>query len=484
MEEAGRRPRADRPRVVDVAIVGGGISGLAAALELADAPRPLRFVVLEASHRPGGQIETETLHECLLEAGPDTLLAAKPHGVKLCERLGLGGELQPFAAPRVPLEILHRGRLTPLPEGFALMTPTRWAPVLRSPLFSISGIARMLAERFVPPRGGDGEDESLTSFVTRRFGRELHERIVEPIVAGLLIADADRLSVRAALPRFLEMERAHGSVSRAVARQAAPLGQGAYLRGGMRRLVDALVERLGADRVETQAHVDSVSRSASGGVRLRLQDGRELLANTVILACPAHAAARLVASLAPGLGRELERLRYAPCVTVNLIYPTAALDRVPRSAGFFVPRAERSTLLACSFVTTKFDGRAPPDRVVLRAFLGGAARPPEVIQGDDAELVERAHAALAPAVGIRAAPSASRVHRYPNAMPQFDVGHLDWVARTRAAAATVEGLCLAGGSLGMVGIPDCIASGVDAAQRALAVASRGPGAVERAAVGE
>ncbi len=452
---------------VDVLVVGGGISGLAAAFELAQAEPTPRFLVVEAADRMGGQIESKTVDGCLLEAGPDTLLAAKPHGVRMCERLGLQGELRFFSPSRAPIEIQHRGKLAPLPAGFTLFAPTRWGPVIRSPLFSIPGIIRIGLERFIPPRRVDPEDESLTSFVTRRFGRELHERIVEPIVAGLLLADADRLSVRAALPRFLELERVHGSVSRGVSRSAAPLGQGAYLRGGMSRLVDALIERLGVGRLRTSAGVQSLTRSSFGFFEAHLRDGARIRAKSVILACPAHAAVPLVAGLAGGLRGELETLRYAACATVNLIYAADAFRSIPRSSGFFVPRAERSALLGGTFVSTKFEGRAPSDRVLVRAFLGGAGRGREALCGDDATLGTRTHAALAMLVGIKARPLAQYIHRYPYAMPQFDVGHLGWVERTLRAAAALDGVHLAGGCVGAVGIPDCIASGTAAAQRAL-----------------
>lgn len=456
---------------VDVLIVGGGISGLAAAFELAQAEPAPDFLVLEAADRIGGQIQSKLVDGCLLEAGPDTLLAAKPHGVRLCERLGLTEELRFFSPPRVPIEIQHRGKLTPLPAGFALFAPTRWAPVIRSPLFSVPGIIRMAVERFVPPRRVDHGDESLTSFVTRRFGREMHERIVEPIVAGLLLADADRLSVRAALPRFLELERVHGSVSRGVSRNVAPLGRGAYLQGGMSRLVEALVERLGTGRLRTSASVQSLARHSLGAYEVRLRDDSRIRARSIILACPAYAAAPLVAPLAGGLRDELQSLRYAACATVNLIYAAGVVRSVPLSSGFFVPRAERSALLGGTFVSTKFEGRAPSDRVLVRAFLGGAGRRSDVLDGNDAVLAGRAHAALASLIDIEANPLAQYVHRYPHAMPQFDVGHLDWIERTLRAAAALEGVHLAGGCVGAVGIPDCIAAGAAAARGVLAAAT-------------
>ncbi len=458
-----------RAQRVDVAIIGGGISGLSAAFELTRAPSAPSFVLLESSHRFGGQVETERVGDCLLEAGPDTILVAKPAGVRLCERLGIAGELIEVPAGRHRISILHRGRLQPLPDGFALMAPTRWTPVLRSPLFSVAGKARMGLERFVPPRlASDEDDESLTSFVTRRFGRELLERIVEPIVAGLLIADADHLSVRAALPRFLEMERRHGSVMRAAATQGAPLGQGAYLRGGMGRLVDALVAALPAERLWTSARAGVIERRAPRErFRVVLSDGREVHARALVVSCPAYAASGQLVETAPELARELGRLRYAGCATVNLGYSVNALRRRPNSSGFFVPRAEQSALLACSFVSAKFEHRAPPDRVLLRAFLGGAARPSESLSGDDSELAERAHTALARAVGIDRSPLVVRVHRYPEAMPQFDVGHLGWLQRVKRESERQPGLCLAGGCIGAVGIPDCIRSGEQAAVAAL-----------------
>jgi oxygen-dependent protoporphyrinogen oxidase len=236
----------------------------------------------------------------------------------------------------------------------------------------------------------------------------------------------------------------------------------------MERLVEALVERLPAERLWTSARVESLSRTRAGeSFRLRLQDGREILAGAVILACPAPAAAQQLTDLAPELARELVKLRYAACATVNLVYSADDVVRPPRSSGFFVPRAERSALVACSFVSVKFEGRVPDGKVLLRAFLGGAARPPEVLDGDDSEIAERAHLALARAVGLRASPQVVRVHRYPRGMPQFDVGHLEWLARVKRESGRLSGVSLAGGSVGAVGIPDCVASGARAASSAL-----------------
>ncbi len=471
---------------VDLAVIGGGITGLAAAHRLVEeavaSGRDLSVVVLEASDRVGGQIRTERHGDLLLEAGPDALVAQKPAAVLLCERLGLGPELRSLGGAGARTEILHRGRLHPVPEGFLMMAPTRVGPLLRSSLFTWRGKLRMLCEPFVSPRARSVEDESAASFVTRRFGREALERVAGPVVGSLFTADVDRLSVRLAAPRFFDLEVRHGSVTRGLMHAGAfgprPFGHGTGRSGfvtlgsGLSRIVDALIERLPAGTVRTSARVDAIAPSPIDGAwSLALSDGRTISSEAVIHACPAPAAAAALRTHDAELADLLSRIRYASCATVNLAYRRSDVASPPRSYGFFVPKSEGLPILACSHVTEKFERRAPGDVAVFRAFVGGALDP-GILGHDDDTLARITHDTLARIFAIGEAPVFSRVHRADGAMPQFDVGTGAIIAAIESRAAAHRGLFFAGSITGAFGLPDCIRSGEEAAERALAYRSR------------
>ncbi len=410
-----------------IVVVGGGITGLAAAHRLRELDVP--FTVLEADARVGGHIRTETIDGHVLEAGPDSLMLTKPAGFALCEKLGLGDDVERIEAGRGRIQILHRGRLRDVPEGFLMMAPTRLGPVARSSLFSLAGKLRMAVEPFVPARSGE-RDESLGSFVTRRFGREVLEHVAEPILASLFTADADRLSLGATLPRFVEMERRHGSVIRAFAaarrdrqriegRHGSSYSNVAAVKGGLGRIIDAIVARLPAGSIRTGVQIERVVAPLEAPRwEIEVSGAETIRADAVIFACPSWATASLLAGVDAGLAAELDRLEYASCATVNLAYRKEDVGRPPSSFGFFVPRLERPPLLAVSFVSVKFPDRAPADRVLLRAFLGGALHPGAVDQDEEA-LARAAHDALRPLLDLRADPVLSRTTRFPRAMPQY-----------------------------------------------------------------
>ena len=453
-------------------VIGGGVTGLAAAHRLVELGRPV--LLLEASDRLGGQVRTERRDGLVLEAGADTLVAAKPAAVQLCARLGIASELEDLAARHGGTEILWNGRLHRVPEGFMMMAPTRWAPVLRSPLFSWRGKLRMALEPLVKPRPEGAGDESLASFVTRRLGREALDRAAEPIVASIFTADADRLSLGATMPRFLDLERRHGSLRRGL---AAMLGNhapstarpGAFvaLSGGMSRLVEGIAARLPEGSVRTGARVAVIERE-QGRFAVRLGSGETIAAGAVLLACPAFDAARLTRSMDRPLADRLDELPYASCATVSLVFPRRAVGAPLSSFGFFVPRVLGLPILACSFVSEKFPGRAPADAVVLRAFLGGATRP-EILDLSDPQIEAEAAAFLSRLLRIEGAPLAAYTHRFPRAMPQYEVGAPAWLSDVAARVAAIPGLALAGSAAGAMGIPDAIRSGEEAALRLTSV---------------
>jgi oxygen-dependent protoporphyrinogen oxidase len=452
-----------------VAIVGGGISGLSAAHRLCElAPGQVAVRLLEATERCGGLVRTERRQGLVLEAGPDTVVTQKPEALELCRRLGLEHELIYPWAQNGAIEVAHRGRLIRLPEGTLTFVPTRRLSLLRSPLLSWRGKARALLEILAPAHRATRDDESLRAFVTRRFGRELFERLAEPVIGGLFLADADHMSMQARLPRLLALEREHGSVTRGILRGAGRTGPAppplVAPRGGMGTLVDRLVARLPADWIVTRARVERLERDrTSGGFRLQLGE-HALVADVLLLACPAHASAALVQPLDVELSRDLARLEHADCATVHLAYRRADLPATPRSFGFFVPRTAGSPLVACNFVSVKFPERVSGERVLLRAFVGGALHP-GVLGLGDFELVAQAHAALARLLALGGRPVFARVHRHPRSMPQFPVGDRVRLERVVARTAGHPGLHLCGAAIGAFGIPDCIRSGEDAARR-------------------
>jgi len=479
-------------RHASVVVVGGGITGLAAAHRLVEsigASGGAPVVVFEAAERAGGQIRTERHGEFLFEGGPDALVAQKPAGVALCERIGLAGELRELGVRNAGTQIYRDGRLHRVPDGFLMMAPTRVGPVLRSTLFSWAGKLRMACEPWVARRSAALDDESLASFVTRRFGREVFERVAEPVMAGLFTADADRLSLRMTMPRFLDLEAREGSVTRGLraaassAPRARPFGHGTgrggfvALAGGLATIVERLLTRLPAGTLQTGAAVASVAAAHGDGWTVALANGERVRAGAVLFAVPADAAAAALAAHDESLAGSLRRLRYASCATVNIAYRAADVRARLDGLGFFVPRTEGLPILACSYVTEKFDGRAPAGTAVFRAFLGGATRP-AALEKDDAGLIRDTHETLRRILAIDGEPVLAKAYRAPRAMPQFDVGAHASIASIQERAATHPGLFLAGSVAGAFGLPDCIRSGEEAGDRAAAFVARAQRAPE------
>ncbi len=461
------------PRVV---VVGGGIAGLAAAhrlLELArEAGRPVDVTLVEGSARLGGHLRTERADGFLLEAGADSFISEKPWALALAERLGLGPRLRRTDDRYRRTYVVRRGRLSPLPEGFVLVAPTRPWPVLASDVFSWRGKLRLAADLVLPRRTGSG-DESLGSFVRRRLGREALERVVQPLVGGIYTADPDRLSLQATMPRFLALEREHRSLILGL-RRAVPIGEAARASGarwslfvtladGMEALVAALAARLpgGAVRLGTPA---TGIRAAPDGWDVALGTGPPLRADAVVLAGPAPRMAPLVDAADPPLAARLGEIRYASSATIALAYPRAAVRHPLDGFGFVVPRVEGRGILACTFSSVKYPGRAPDGTVLLRVFVGGALQESLLAQ-DDRDLLDLARAEVAALLGIAGDPILTRLWRHPGAMPQYEVGHLDRVAAIEARLEALPGLAVAGGAYRGVGIADCVRSGEAAAER-------------------
>lgn len=451
-------PPADAP---DLVIIGGGIAGLAAAYEAQQ--RGLTVRVLEAGGRTGGVIQTECVDGWVIDQGPDSLLVQKPAAVALCRELGIADRLVSTLQPRTAY-VMRDGVLHPIVEGSFLGFPLRVGALARSSLFTLGGKLRMAAEVLIPRATAEG-DESIASFVGRRFGEEAVDYLAEPLLAGIHAGNVDRLSMRALFPRLVDAERVSGSVIRAFrALHVKPSPQGAFvsLPGGTHELVDALTAALKPDTVTLSARVTELQRadgftvtSTAGTVRAR----------AVMLTVPAYVAGNLLRACDTTLAGLCEGIPYASTATVALGYRRDQIGHPMRGTGFVVPRAERHPLLAGTWVTSKWPGRAPEGHVLLRAFLGGG-RDPHRLERPDEELVDAARTALAELMAISGPPSIVRLTRWTRQSPQYEVGHLERVAAIEQRARAVPGLFLAGSGFRAIGIPDCIADGRETASRA------------------
>ena len=458
-------------RINRIVVVGGGISGLATANRLIELGHT-NVMLLEASSRLGGTIETLHRDGFLLERGPDSFISEKPQAIELAKRLGLESQLIQTNEKYRRSFIVRDGRLRAVPEGFQLMAPSRMWPFITSDVFSVAGKMRMAAELFVPRKNANGtQDESLANFVRRRLGREALERMAQPMIGGIYTADPETLSLRATLPRFLDMEREHRSLILAMLRSGQAKKSGTSgaryslflsFQRGMETLVRGLA-RINADiRLNTRVE----------GLRLdnrawTITTGSEQIgADAVCLAVPAYVAASLLEDISPELATKLRQIKYASTATINFAYKRSDIKHPLDGFGFVVPVIENRSLIACTFSSVKFSGRAPQDHVLLRAFAGGALQP-QIFALDAADLLTRIEADLRELLGITGRPLFTEVAKWERSMPQYEVGHLDRVAEIESEVDRVPGLRLAGNSYRGAGIPDCIRSGQAAAESLL-----------------
>lgn len=471
---------------MSVLVVGGGITGLVAARDLARAGAAVTLV--EAAPRLGGKIVTERIDGFLIEAGPDSFLATRPAAVELCRELGLEDRLVVTTEPRAVF-VEHRGRLVPLPEGLALVLPTRLRPFLTSPLFSPGEKLRMGLDLLLPRGRLDG-DESVGAALRRRTGGALVERLAGPLVGGIYGTDVDELSLLAVMPQLREAERSHrslllaglaagrrlgGSTSATNPVPSRPTSLFLSLTGGMSELVDALRTALeqapGPVDVRTGTTVE-VLETANGAHRARLSDGSALRAEAVVLAVPAGAAARILRVALPAAGRALRTIPFGSSLAVSLGFREDQLAEPLRGHGYLVPPAADLSISACTWSSAKWTARAPAGFVLIRAFL----RSPDasLLAASDETLAGVVRADLERTMGVRGAPVLAHVARWPDAMPRYTVGHLDRVHAVETALAALPGIVVAGASYRGVGLPDCVAQGRAAAARVLGRLGEGP----------
>jgi oxygen-dependent protoporphyrinogen oxidase len=462
-----------------IAIIGGGISGLAAAFALEEHRRAraaVDYVLYESSAHLGGVLRTDHIDGCIVEAGPDSFLTEKPWAADLCRAVGLGDQLIGSKDADRKTYILTRGRLVEIPDGLMFMVPTKVIPTVLSPLFSWKTKLRMATEWFHPKNYGP--DESVASFVKRHYGSEMVDRLADPLLSGIYGAEAANLSLRAVLPRFHGMEDSHGSLGRALlasrkdAEKKTPAGASkpasslfTSLQNGMQQLADTVVSRLTPTSLVTNTPVFAIQPEAGGWlVSAGLQSDQF---DSVILALPAPAAAQVLRMTSGELSAELAAIQYSSSITVGLAYNRDVRQSLPPGFGFLIPRSEGKRLLAATFVHNKFPHRAPDDRALLRCFFAGASAE-SVWQLTDDQIVElvcdELRQILGPQIkGLRAAPLFARVYKWKSAMAQYGVGHLDRLERIERLRHHLPGLALAGNAYRGIGVPDCIRSGHEAA---------------------
>jgi oxygen-dependent protoporphyrinogen oxidase len=463
-----------------IIVIGGGIAGLSAAHRIVELNQErslnIEVLLLESSPRLGGSIATERVDNFLVEGGPDSFITEKPAALRLCERLGLTSRLVSTQSAYQKIYVVHRGKFEPLPEGFFLLAPTRLWPFVQTPLFSWAGKLRMARELLIP-RGAMNIDESLGAFVRRRFGPEALERVAQPLVGGIYASDPDQLSLAATMPRFKEMERQRRSVilamwseqrRRARGREA---GSGARwslfvtLADGMQELVDTVAKRLPEGSVRSGTPVTSVVREEKvKRWQVTLRDGETIGAAGVILATPAFQTSAILSAVDSDSANEIKKISYASTATVNLAFHRADFPRPPDSFGFVVPAVERRKIMACTFSSLKYPGRAPRDHLLLRAFVGGALQP-ELFDADDKMMEDNVRVELASLLGVTAQPLFSRIWRHPNSMPQYHIGHQARVERIEKSLIRFSNLALAGSAYHGVGISDCVRTGEEAAEK-------------------
>lgn len=457
-----------------VSVIGGGISGLAAAHQLLKLDPSLDVTVYESSSRLGGVIKTTEKDGFLIEGAADNFITTSPTAIELCKDLGLGDELISTNVGGGGAMVVAHGKLEPIPPGFMVMAPSRLWPILATKILSPMGKLRSGMEMFVP-RKKSQDDESLRSFICRRFGTEMFDRLVQPLVGCIYTADPSRLSVAATMPRFLDMERDHGSLIRGMMagrlkqktkterRGGARYSQFMSLRGGMSQLIGALGEELPAGSVRLNSKVRDLKRS-DGGWTIREDDGQVTHVDAIVVAAPANHASAMLRDVDAKMSRRLGNIQYASCAVVSLAFRRDQIKTPINSFGFVVPHIENHMILSCSFSSEKYAGRAPDDTVLMRVFIGGAMQP-GLLRMPDPQLIELAHFELAHLLKIDGEPVLRHLTRQTHAMPQYHVGHKQRIAEINERLTEHPTLALAGSSLSGVGVPGCIESGQKAAAR-------------------
>ena len=462
-----------------IAIIGGGISGLSAAYDLGKAG--FDCTLIDPQPRLGGVIQTERVENCVVEDGPDSFLAQKPWALELIRELGLEDQVIGSNDHLRKTFVLRAGKLVPLPDGIQFMVPTKIAPMLTTPLLGWGTKAKMAMEWFRQP-GKAREERSVAAFVRDHFGEEANRYLAQPMLAGVYGGSPEKLSVNAVLPRFVELEKQYGSVSRGMLKAAAqasrrkladgdrPPSLFLTLQGGMRQLTDRLAEEPAGGVRRITGSAESVARN-DDGFRIAVS-GETVVADQVVIATPAYAAGALVEGLDPQSAEQLGAVPYSSSITVNLLYRRPPFEHALEGFGFLAPEVEQTWITACTWVNTKFPHRATSDYALLRAFLADRQAEASFDASDD-EIARRVHDELSRIMGFGTEPATWRVARWRRAMAQYEVGHGRRIEKIEQRLGRIQGLYLTGNAYEGIGIPDCIRRSRAIAKRIIEAHSTG-----------
>jgi oxygen-dependent protoporphyrinogen oxidase len=450
-------------------IIGAGISGLSTAYYLAK--RGSRSTIMESRARMGGVIQTDRVQGCTLEAGPDSFLSIKPAALELIRDLGLSDQVIGSNDHLRVTFVRRNGKLVPLPDGLMMMVPTKIMPLVTTELVSWPTKLRMGLELLrLPSR--KSEDQSVSDFIAARYGQETVDYLAEPLLSGIYGGDPGALSVASVLPRFVELAKKYGSLTRGVLAERAKAAKkrGANttppplfstLKGGLGQMVDALSAAI---RGKTQMWQTRVQRVERKGAEFRVKVDKDwVTTDRLVVACEAHSAATLLAGVDPRLAELLGSVDYSSAMTVALGFDAADFAAPPVGFGFLVPKKERRRVMACTWVGTKFSYRVPEGKIVARCSLGGTSDAGVLDESDEA-IVAAVLGELQEIAGVTARPKFTRIARWPKSMAQYTVGHAARLQEIQARTAAIPGLYLAGNAYTGIGIPDCIRMGRAAAE--------------------
>ncbi|CAN5229613.1 protoporphyrinogen oxidase [soil metagenome] len=473
--------------MIKVVIVGGGISGLTCAFKLSQSEQfargLLHITVLESKSRWGGIIETALVDDCILDAGPDSFITNKPGMLTLARELGIDSRIVPVNQENRGALIVSKGKLVPLPAGFVMLAPSNLASFFQSSVLSWPGKLRSVLDLLLPARK-DGADESLASFVRRRFGQEHLDRLAQPMVAGIYVGDAEKLSAGHAAARFVAMERTAGSVIRGLQAESKDSGVSsssvsssasgaryslfASFDQGMSVVVESLLKAL--TRTNIDLFLNSAVTSIKQDTHYQVSAASKVWScDQLVLATSAKISSILLTNVNSNLSYQLSQITSASSAVCNFIFERQDIAHPLNAFGVVVPEVEmlehNLSLLAIGFASVKFK-RAPENKVVVRAFMGGVKRL-SLLENDDQHLLDLALSDLAKLIGLSGRPLHQTVHRWPDSMPQYDVGHQSLISEIENSSSATT-LHLGGAYLHGVGLPDCVSSGYKCAESVIA----------------
>jgi len=459
-----------------IAIIGAGISGLSAAYYLnslsKDESFDIEIDIFEKSGQAGGNISTKIENGFVIEEGADSFITSKPWGIDLCEKLGIEEQLISTNVSNRKTYIYFDQKLNELPEGFFLMAPSNIEAFEKSTFFSAEGKKRILKELELDPLIDDG-DESLESFILRRFGTELLEKVAQPLIGGIYTGDPAKLSVKAILPEFVDFEKQYGSIIKGISNKygssdisktesGARYGLFVSFKNGLSVLISSIIKAMPDVNIHYNSSVNEVLKSKDTWL-LHTESGCEIETDAVIMAGPSFVSSKLLSNTDKKLSGLLNEIRYESSIVVNLVFEKSKSADLPKGFGVVIPNTEKMNLIACSFSSHKFSNRAPKDYEIIRCFLGGAFNQ-NVLGLKDSEIMKLVLEDLNTLFNIESEPFNSFIYRYPNSMPQYILGYNELLDKINEELRKYPLLSLSGNAYGGIGIPDSIKSGKDAAQ--------------------